>query len=180
LPPSRNQGSSRFAATGGILLLALLHTGLTLLGRLLLFLLALALHSGTLLQCLAALFLIGLSRIRLPRLGMGALQDSQRFLRVRCPGHDDRRHLGTTRVLPLFNALQPLCGTLPALPVIHHGFLLAQHRQMLTRATACRPQAIFDGKALVAGSLGSLQGFVNGQALSTDAFAFSSVIQSTR
>ena len=164
------------AAAGGILFLALLHPGLALLGHLLLLRLALARRSRPLLQSLATLLRAGTGGIGFRCRWHGARQSGGRFLRVGFPRCNAGRHIGRAGSLAHFNALQPLCSPLASFLLVHHGLLLAQNSQFIARLAACRPQTVFHGKALVAGSLRALQGLVNGLTLVADAFAFSSAI----
>lgn len=162
-------------ATGRLLRLALLHTGLALQGRLLLFDLALALLGRPHLQRLAALFLAGAGSIQWRCRKPGARQ----WPWTGCPRRNRWRfrRISRTGALAVFDALQALRRPLPALPVVHQGFLLAQHGMVCARLAACRSQTVFDGKTLVAGNLGALQVFVNGLAFPTDSLAFRGVIR---
>ena len=167
------------AATGRLLRLALLHTGLALLGSLLLFDLALALLGRPHLQRLAALFLAGAGSIRWRCRKPGARQWPWRMCWTGRPRRNRWRfrRISRTGALAVFDALQALRRPLPALPVVHQGFLLAQHGMVCARLAACRSQTVFDGKTLVAGNLGALQVFVNGLAFPTDSLAFRGVIR---
>ena len=151
-----------------------MRAGLAVLGRLLFFGLALALQGCPLLQGLATLLRTGAARIR--RTGLG-LRTRRIFLRAGCPGHGGGWNIGATALLPLFNAVQSLRGPLPALSVVHHGLLLTQHRQVLSRTAARGPQAVFHCKPLIAGGLGALERFIDGEALTADPFALRSMIQ---
>lgn len=162
------------AATGRLLRLALLHTGLALLGSLLLFHSPLTLLSRPHLQRLAALFLVGARSSRRRCRTPGARQWPRR---MRWAGYHWRlRRIRRTGAPAVFDALQALRSPLPAFAVVHQGFLLAQHSMVCARLAACRPQTVFDGKALVAGDLGALQFFVDDLAFPTDSLAFRCVI----
>ena len=122
----------------------------------------------------AALLLAG--EVSTGSTGLDRLHSLWGYPRMRCPGFDRGPQFWHQTVLLRFDCIPSQGCPLPALLVIHRGFLLAKHRQILSFFAPSFAQTVFDRESLVTGSARSLQRLVNGGALSLKSFSVGRMI----